>query len=327
MVTLTWLRGLLSHRRGRILSTALGVAVGVALIASIGTFLSATTSKMTSRASAGVSVDWQVQAAKGAEPARLLAQVKQFAGVTAAQTVAIADTTGLSATAGGSTQHTGPGKVIGLPAGYATTFPGALRGLSGTGSGVLLAQQTAANLHAKPGDTVRIGRAGLPAASVRVDGVVDLPQADSFFQQVGAPVGAQPQAPPDNVILLPQGTFNRLEAPVAKLRPDLVVTQIHAALSVRCPVPPAPPTPRSPATHATWRPSSPAPDWSATTSAPPSTRHARTRSTPNCCSSSSASPARSSPHCSPPRSHPPARPAADATPRCCAHAAPPPVVW
>ncbi|UTI66271.1 ABC transporter permease [Paraconexibacter antarcticus] len=96
---------------------------------------------------------------------------------------------------------------------------------------MLLAQQTAANLHAKPGDTVRIGRAGLPAASVRVDGVVDLPQADSFFQQVGAPVGAQPQAPPDNVILLPQRTFAQLEAPVARLRPDLVVTQIHASLS------------------------------------------------------------------------------------------------
>jgi putative ABC transport system permease protein len=231
VLTLTWLRGLLSHRRGRILSTALGVAVGVALIASIGTFLSATTSKMASRATAGVSVDWQVQAAKGADPARLLTQVKRFSGVTAAQTVAIADTTGLSATAGGSTQQTGPGKVIGLPPGYATTFPGVLRGLSGTTSGVLLAQQTAANLHAKPGDSVRIGRAGLPAATVRVDGVVDLPQADSFFQQVGAPVGAQPQAPPDNVILVPQRTFTQLEAPVAKLRPDLVVTQIHASLS------------------------------------------------------------------------------------------------
>lgn len=186
---------------------------------------------MTSRASAGVSVDWQVQGAKGADRGRLLAEVKQFGGVTAAQPVGIADTTGLAATAGGSTQQTGPGKVVGLPTGYAHTFPGALRALSGTRSGVLLAQQTAANLHAKPGDTVRIGRAGLPAASVRVDGVVDLPQADSFFQQVGAPVGAQPQAPPDNVILVPRRTFARLEAPVAKLRPDLVVTQIHAALS------------------------------------------------------------------------------------------------
>ena len=41
-----------------------------------------------------------------------------------------------------------------------TTFPGELRVLAGTGTGVLLAQQTAANLHAQPGDTVPIGRPG-----------------------------------------------------------------------------------------------------------------------------------------------------------------------
>jgi putative ABC transport system permease protein len=38
MVALMWLRGLLAHRRSRLLSSALGVAVGVALLASIGTF-------------------------------------------------------------------------------------------------------------------------------------------------------------------------------------------------------------------------------------------------------------------------------------------------
>jgi putative ABC transport system permease protein len=231
VVTLMWLRGLLAHRRGRVLSTAVGVGVGVALIASIGTFLAATTSKMTSRAGSGVTVDWQVLVAKGADPTRVRGLVAHFGGVRAAQPVGIAETTGLTATAGGSTQQTGSGKVVGLPAAYARTFPGALRALAGTATGVLLAQQTAANLHARPGDTISIGRAGLPPASVRVDGVVDLPQADSFFQQVGAPVGAQPKAPPDNVILLPEATFQRIEGPVAKLRPDLVVTQIHAALS------------------------------------------------------------------------------------------------
>jgi putative ABC transport system permease protein len=231
MLTLTWLRGLLAHRRARVLSTALGVGIGVALLASIGTFLSASTSKMTARASAGVSVDWQVQAAKGADPATLLEQVRAFGGVTAALPVGIADTTGLQATTAGSTQQTGPGKVVGLPAGYAATYPGALRTLSGSGTGALLAQQTAANLHAKPGDTIAIGRTGMAPATVKVAGVVDLPQADSFFQQVGAPVGAQAQAPPDNVILLSQAAFERIEAPVARLRPDLVVTQIHASLS------------------------------------------------------------------------------------------------
>ncbi|MEY2514228.1 MAG: putative transport system permease protein, partial [bacterium] len=231
MVTLTWLRGLLAHRRGRILSTALGVAVGVALLASIGAFLSASTSKMTARASAGVAVDWQVQAAKGADSNKLLTQVKQFSGVTSALPVGIADTTGLQATTGGSTQQTGPGKVVGLPPGYAATFPGALRTLSGSGSGALLAQQTAANLHAKPGDTISIGRTGLAPVKVTVGGVVEMPQADSFFQLVGAPAGAQPQAPPDNVILLPQASFASIEAPLAAKRPDLVITQIHAGLS------------------------------------------------------------------------------------------------
>ena len=231
MLTLTWLRGLLAHRRGRIISTALGVALGVALLASIGTFLSSTTSKMTSRARSGVAVDWQVEAQKGANAARLLRDVRAFGGVTAALPVGLADTTGLRATTGASVQSTGPGVVVGLPASYATTFPGELRTLTGSGTGVLLAQQTAANLHAKPGDTITIGRAGLPGSAVKVDGVVELPQADSLFQRVGAPVGAQPTAPPDNIVVVPAALFQRLEGPVAQRRPDLVRTQIHTRLS------------------------------------------------------------------------------------------------
>ena len=46
-------------------------------------------------------------------------------------------------------------------------------------------------------------RSGTGPPRVRVDGIVDLPAADSLFQRVGAPPGAQPQAPPDNVVLLP----------------------------------------------------------------------------------------------------------------------------
>ncbi|HTE62039.1 MAG TPA: ABC transporter permease, partial [Solirubrobacteraceae bacterium] len=148
MVALTWLRGLLAHRRSRLLSTALGVAVGVALLASIGTFLSSTTSQMTTRAVDRVAVDWQVEAQAGAKPADVLAQVKRFPGVRQALPVALADTSGLAATTGGSTQTTGAGKVLGLPPGYAKAFPAELRVLAGNGDGVLLAQQTAANLHA-----------------------------------------------------------------------------------------------------------------------------------------------------------------------------------
>jgi putative ABC transport system permease protein len=230
MVALTWLRGLLAHRRSRLLSTALGVAVGVALLASIGTFLSATSSQMTHRAVDRVAVDWQVEAQPGAKPADVLALLQRFPGVRQALPVRFAATSGLTATTGGSTQKTGPGKVLGLPPGYAKAFPAELRLLAGRGDGVLLAQQTAANLRAKPGDRVRIGLSGRASTPVKVAGIVDLPAADSLFQQVGAPVGAQPQAPPDNVILLPERTFTKVEAPVAAARPELVRTQVHAQL-------------------------------------------------------------------------------------------------
>jgi putative ABC transport system permease protein len=225
MVALTWLGGLLAHRRMRILSTALGVAVAVALLASIGTFLSSTTSRMTTRAVAGVPVDWQVDVQPGSDVGAVLHRVRAHHGVRQALPVSFATTTGLTARAGGSTQQTGPGRVLGLPAGYRTAFPAELRTLAGAPAGVLLAQQTAANLHAAPGGLVTIGLAGGHSATVRIDGVVDLPAADSLFQKVGAPAGAQPQAPPDNVILLPGSRFRSL------IRGAPITTQIHVGLS------------------------------------------------------------------------------------------------
>jgi putative ABC transport system permease protein len=151
----------------------------------------------------------------------------------------LAFASGLAATTAGSTQTTGAGVVLGLPADYRTAFPGELRTLVGADSGVLLAQQTAANLHAAPGDTISIGRAGLPPVPVTVSGVVDLPQADSLFQTVGAPAGAQPSAPPDNVVLLPEPMWSKVFAPLAAARPDLVSTQIHVGLDHRLPSDPA----------------------------------------------------------------------------------------
>jgi putative ABC transport system permease protein len=229
MLALTWLRGLVAHRRARLLSTAAGVAVGVALLAAIGTFLSSTTSKMTDRAIGEVAVDWQVEAQPGTSPATVLRAVRRHPGVRQALPVTFVRTTGMQATAGGSTQQTGPGRMLGLPDGYAHAFPRQIRVLAGRGTGVLLYQQTAANLHAAPGSTVTVALGHGKTARVKVDGVVDLPGIDSFFQKVGAPVGAQPQAPPDNVILLPQRTLARAAAGVP------AVTQVHTQLSHRLP--------------------------------------------------------------------------------------------
>jgi putative ABC transport system permease protein len=190
---------------------AASVALAVALLASLGAFLAGARSAMTRRAVAGVSVDWQVSVT--GDPATVDRAVRETPGVRAAVPVGYAATTGFEATSGTTsgttTQTTGPGAVLGLPDGYAETFPGSVRVLAGSGNGVLVTQQTAANLHVAPGDTVRADRPGLPPVTFTVAGVVELPDADSLFQRVGAPAGAQPQAPPDNVLVVPFSVWTK----------------------------------------------------------------------------------------------------------------------
>ncbi|HEY3630310.1 MAG TPA: ABC transporter permease [Jatrophihabitantaceae bacterium] len=226
-----WLLGALRRRPARLVGTAVGIAIAVALLASLGSFLAHAKATMTARAVRGVTVDWQVQVQTPADAGRVLSDVRAMPEVRTVSTVDFGATPGLSATTGGSTQTTGAGVVLGLPADYRTTFPGELRTLIGADSGVLLAQQTAANLHAAPGDTVQIARTGASAVRVKVAGIVDLPQADSLFQRVGAPVGSQPSAPPDNVVLLPNSLWQQGFAGGAR--------QIHVGLDHRLPSDPA----------------------------------------------------------------------------------------
>lgn len=236
---ITWIVGLLRRRTGRLIATAFGIALAVALVASLGSFLTASKSTMTGRAVRSVAVDWQVQVQPGADPATVLGAVRAASGTKSAVSVGFARSTGFQATVAGSTQSTGPGVVLGLPDTYRSTFPGEIRQLTGAASGVLIAQQTAANLHVAAGDTVTISLPGTGPAKVTVAGVVDLPQADSLFQKVGAPPQSQPAAPPDNVILLPTGMFDTLAAPVTAVDPAAVTTQIHAARNAPLPADPA----------------------------------------------------------------------------------------
>ncbi|HEX4720222.1 MAG TPA: hypothetical protein VH300_16995, partial [Thermoleophilaceae bacterium] len=180
---------------------------------------------MTTRAVARVPVDWQVEVTQGAHANQVLQQVRAQPHVQTALPVSFMRTPHLTATTNGSTQTTGQARVLGLPTGYARAFPGELRVLSGSLKGPLLFQQTAANLRARPGDVVSVARPGNRPAKVRVAGIVDLPAEDSLFQQVGAPVGAQPQAPPDNVLILPQRDFGRIAHGVPSTQ------QIHVGLS------------------------------------------------------------------------------------------------
>ncbi|HYT29890.1 MAG TPA: FtsX-like permease family protein [Actinomycetota bacterium] len=234
-----WVTGLLRRRRLRLAGAALGVALAVAFLASLGAFFAASKARMTKEAVVGVPVDWQVQLAPGASPAHAAPVISAAPGVVSSLEVGYGDTTGLRASAGGTVQTTGPGKVVGLPPGYASTFPGEVRPLLGATDGVLLAQQTAANLHAAIGTVVSVGRPGLRPVRLTVQGVVDLPAADSFFQAVGAAPGAAPQAPPDNVMLLPSALWHRVYDPVAAVRPDAVRTQFHVNLAPSLPPDPA----------------------------------------------------------------------------------------
>ena len=224
-----WLAGLIRRRGSRLGAAAVGVAIAVGLLACLGVFLASSKATMTARAAAGVAVDWQVQVAPDADPATVLATLASAPRVTDAVPVSFGRSDGLTATTEGTTQTTGPAVVLGLPSGYGSLFPAVIRSLSGNETGVLLAQQTAANLHAAPGDTVSISLAGAEPVDVVVSGVVELPQADSLFQSVGAPPGAQPSAPPDNVLMLPAAQWHQVFDAVGRSRPDLVSSQIHVA--------------------------------------------------------------------------------------------------
>ncbi|MET7730297.1 FtsX-like permease family protein [Streptomyces sp. NPDC005402] len=223
MIT-AWARGLARHRTGRLLAALAGVTLAVALVAALGSFLTASKATMTQRAVRSVAVDWQVQVQPGADPNAVLSLVRKTPGTRTALPVGYAHTSGFTARVQGSTQTTGPGVALGLPDGYRAPFPDAVRTLSGSSTGVLLAQQTASNLHAAPGDTVGIQLPGAGLRRVKVDGVVDLPQADSLFQTVGAPSQSQPAAPPDNVVLLPAARFASLTRGAGA-----VTTQVHVA--------------------------------------------------------------------------------------------------
>jgi putative ABC transport system permease protein len=238
MLTLLWFKGLLAHRLGRLLGAITGVGLTVALLASLGAFIASSAASMTQRAIADVPVDWQLALAPGVDTRSVTEAVGKVTKYTALEQVGYADVASFTASSGGTVQTTGAGKVLGWSAQYRQRFPAELRPLIGSLDGVLVAQQTAANLHVTVGDTVTIERLGLPPATVRIDGVVDLPQADSLFQAVGVPAGTAPQAPPDNVLVLPRNRWRELFDPQAAARPDSVRTQLHVRIARALPADP-----------------------------------------------------------------------------------------
>ncbi|BCG84860.1 hypothetical protein MesoLj113c_09700 [Mesorhizobium sp. 113-3-9] len=241
MMVLLWIRGVLARRLLRVAGAAFGIALSVALLAAMSLFLADAGASMTARAVSAVSIDWQVQVIPGADPDLIGKALAQAAPVKAVHQVRYADVAGFEARTGETTQTTGPGQAVAFDSRYSGDFPAEIRSLSGTLDGALIAQQTAANLHVGPGDTVSIQRVGLPPAEVRIAGVVDLPDADALFQAVGLPPQAAPQAPPDNVLILPREAWRQLFDPQQKARPDTARLQLHVRLA-REALPPDPVT-------------------------------------------------------------------------------------
>jgi len=238
MVVVRWLKGVLTHRPERLLGTIAGVGLTITLLASLGIFIASSSATMTRRAISDVPVDWQVLLSSGADENMFKAAIAKTIAYTALERVGYADVAGFTASTGGTVQTTGPGKVLGLSAAYHTVFAAEIRPLTGAAQGVLVAQQTAAHLHVKEGDSVTIARIGLPPVQVKVGGIVDLPNADSLFQTVGAPAGTAPQAPPDNVLLLPDNQWQTLFDPQARVRPDTVRIQYHVRIDHNLPADP-----------------------------------------------------------------------------------------
>jgi putative ABC transport system permease protein len=231
MMIAVWIRGVFRRRYGRIAGAVAGVTLAVALLAAIGLFLAEASRSMTARAVAAVPIDWQVQLAPGADPETISQAIGKAAPVATIHLARYADVAGFEAQTSGTTQTTGPGQVIAFDSSYGAAFPAEVRPLSGSANGVLIAQQTAANLHVGPGDTVTIKRIDLPPENVKVGGVVDLPDADSLFQGVGLPPQAAPKAPPDNVLILPERQWQWLFHDQQRAGPQTTRQQLHARLA------------------------------------------------------------------------------------------------
>ena len=239
MLTWLWLDGLVRRRGARVLGVALCVMLEVALVASLGAFISASNARMTAQAISGVPVDWQLELAPRADKAAIRSMVASTHGVKLVREVGYADVAAFVADTGQTVQTTGEGQALGIPDDYATAFPGEIRFLSGSHRGVLLAQQTAANLHVSVGQTIRMQLPDKTMRDLSIDGIIDLPQADSLFQVVGAAPGAGATAPPDNVVLIPMSRWQAIFGPAQASGSSAVRTQFHLELAADLPQTPA----------------------------------------------------------------------------------------
>ena len=221
-MTLRYVLQSLRRRPSETIAAGVSVALTVAFLILLGSFTAQTGARLTVRAADRVPVDWQVQVTPGSDPAAAATALRAVPGLLAFRAVDYAKVPGLSSVSPDAETHTtGAAYVVSIPDDYRSFAPGEIRPLLGAAGGVILQQQTASNLGAGPGTTVTVLGARRTA---QVTGVADLPNADSFFQVVGAPSGSGASAPPDNVVLVSPAQFATLTTGAT------VVRQFHVRL-------------------------------------------------------------------------------------------------
>jgi putative ABC transport system permease protein len=204
----------------------IGVGLALALLACLGSFIDSSVNTMTSRAVAGLPIDWQILLDSRADEEAVRAAVRQADLNAVVETVGYADVPSLEAKTGETVQTTGAAVVLGVSAEHRKAFPTEIAPMVGADQGVFAVQQTAANLHVSIGDLVTIQRAGgLPPVEVKINGIVSLPDASTIFQRV--PSGANSPAPPDNVLVLPIEIWRYLFSEQMAVQPDSVRAQVH----------------------------------------------------------------------------------------------------
>lgn len=224
MRTTRWLTGLLRRRPLELLVAALSIALTIAFVAALGSFVTGSHAALTVRAAGSVPVDWQVQVTPQGDLSTVTNDVRALADVRAVQRVDFALVKALTSTGAQGARSTGAAYVVSISPDYAKTFPGEIRHLLGSSTGSLLFQQTAANLATEPGGRISV-RTSSGSRPLTVNGIVDMPAEDSFFQVVGLAPGAGISAPPDNVVLVPPAVFHSV---IGNTR---VVHQLHVGFT------------------------------------------------------------------------------------------------
>src|SRR5436190_4589515 len=104
MAALMWLRGSVRRNRAATLAEIAGIAVAVAMLSALATYLAVAKRDMTRQAAADVAVDWQVKVQTGADPRAAEALVASQNGVTATESVEFASSAQLRTEASGTVQ-------------------------------------------------------------------------------------------------------------------------------------------------------------------------------------------------------------------------------